>query len=64
MIANLTGGMLRMAAPLLVSLKTPGGTLIISGFDHSEVEAVRAAFAELMEIERLEEASWMALRLS
>lgn len=63
-IANLTGGMLRMAAPLLVSLKTPGGTLIISGFDHSEVEAVRAAFAELMEIERLEEASWMALRLS
>jgi ribosomal protein L11 methylase PrmA len=63
-IANLTGGMLRMTASLLVSLKRPGGTLIVSGFDHSEVDAVRAALAELTEIERLEEASWMALRLS
>ena len=63
-IANLTGGMLRMTAPLLVSLTRPGGTLIVSGFDHSEVDAVRAAFDHLTEIERLEEASWMALRLS
>jgi ribosomal protein L11 methyltransferase len=63
-IANLTGGMLRMTARTLVSLKRPGGTLIVSGFDASEVEAVRAAFDDLTEVERLEEASWMALRLS
>ena len=63
-IANLTGGMLRTTARILVSLKRPGGTLIVSGFDHSEVDAVRAAFDDLTEVERLEEASWMALRLS
>jgi ribosomal protein L11 methyltransferase len=63
-IANLTGGMLRMTARTLVSLIRPGGTLIVSGFDHSEVNAVRAAFDDLTEAERLEEASWMALRLS
>jgi ribosomal protein L11 methyltransferase len=63
-IANLTGGMLRMTASLLVDLKRSGGTLIVSGFDHSEVDAVSAAFDGLTEIERLEEASWMALRLT
>ena len=63
-IANLTGGMLRTTARTLVSLKQPGGTLIVSGFDHSEVDAVRAAFDDLAELERLEEASWMALRLA
>ncbi len=63
-IANLTGGMLRRTARTLVSLKRPGGALIVSGFDHSEVDAVRAAFDDLLEVERLEEASWMALRLA
>ena len=63
-IANLTGGMLRLTARTLASLKQPGGTLIVSGFDHSEVDAVRAAFDDLAEVERLEEDSWMALRLS
>jgi ribosomal protein L11 methyltransferase len=61
--ANLTGGMLRLTAGILTQLKRPGGTLVISGFDHSEVDAVRDAFADLTEIERLEEASWIALRL-
>jgi ribosomal protein L11 methyltransferase len=63
-MANLTGGMLRTTARLLVSLKRPGGTLLVSGFDHSEIDAVRAAFHDLAEVERLEEASWMALRLA
>ncbi len=63
-IANLTGGMLRTTARTLVSLKQPGGALIVSGFDHAEVDAVRAAFDDLTETERLEEASWMALRLA
>ena len=62
--ANLTGGMLRMTAGILSALKRPGGTLVISGFDHSEVDGVRAAFAGLAEVDRLEEASWIALRLA
>jgi len=63
-IANLTGGMLRTTARVLASLTRPGGTLIVSGFDDSEVEAVRAAFDNLAEVDRLDEASWMALRLT
>jgi ribosomal protein L11 methyltransferase len=63
-MANLTGGMLRTTAAALTKLKGPGGTLIISGFDESEEADVRAAFTSLGVVERLEEASWVALRLS
>jgi ribosomal protein L11 methyltransferase len=62
-LANLTGGMLRTTAATLMALKRPGGTLVISGFDESEESDVHASFARLRETARLEEASWVALRL-
>jgi ribosomal protein L11 methyltransferase len=62
-MANLTGGMLTSAAALLVATLRAGGTLIVSGFDVSEVDAVRAALAALHEEARLEEDAWVALRL-
>jgi ribosomal protein L11 methyltransferase len=62
-MANLTGGMLQATAVTLVALKQSGGTLVISGFDESEEAGVRAAFAPLRASARLEEASWVALRL-
>ena len=61
-LANLTGGMLRTAAPTLMSLVRAGGVLIVSGFDESEEAAVRSAFAPMKEAERLEEATWVAIR--
>ncbi len=63
-LANLTGGMLRTTAEALRSLLRPGGRLILSGFDHSEVDAVRAAFGVLAETARLDEDGWMALSLA
>jgi len=62
-LANLTGGMLRTTADALMPLTRPGGVLILSGFDESEESDVRAAFAPLRQVARLEEASWVALRL-
>lgn len=62
-LANLTGGMLRTTAATLMGLKRPGGTLVISGFDESEEADVRAAFAPLRQVARLEEAGWVAVRL-
>jgi ribosomal protein L11 methyltransferase len=63
-VANLTGGMLRTTAGTLLSLVRAGGTLIISGFDESEEGEVRAAFARLRIVERIEEESWVAIRLA
>ena len=60
--ANLTGGMLRSTAAALMSLVRAGGVLIVSGFDESEEAAVRAAFAPLRIAERVEEATWVAIR--
>lgn len=62
-LANLTGGMLTSSAAALAALVRPGGSLILSGFDHSEVDAVREAFANFDEHTRLTEDSWMALQL-
>lgn len=62
-MANLTGGMLRVAASTLMDLVRPAGALIVSGFDASEEADVRAAFAPLRLVERLEEATWVAMRL-
>jgi ribosomal protein L11 methyltransferase len=63
-LANLTGGMLTSAARDIAALVRPGGQLIVSGFDHTEAEAVLAAFAGLAERQRLSEEDWIALRLS
>lgn len=62
-IANLTGGMLRTTAATLSAAVRPGGTLVLSGFDESEEADVRAAFSPHPVIERLEEASWVAIKL-
>jgi ribosomal protein L11 methyltransferase len=62
-LANLTGGMLRSSATQIGALAAAGGQLILSGFDHSEVDGVRAAFAAFGERARLTEESWIALHL-
>ncbi len=43
-LANLTGGMLTSSATAIAALVRPGGQLILSGFDHTEVDRVLAAF--------------------
>jgi ribosomal protein L11 methyltransferase len=62
-LANLTGGMLTSSAPAIAALVRPDGQLILSGFDHTEVDRVLAAFASFTERQRLSEDSWIALHL-
>lgn len=62
-LANLTGGMLTSSATAIAALVRPGGQLILSGFDHTEVDGVLAAFIGFAEEERLTEDTWIALRL-
>ncbi|HYE84993.1 MAG TPA: 50S ribosomal protein L11 methyltransferase [Vicinamibacterales bacterium] len=62
-LANLTGGMLTSSAAALAALVRPHGQLILSGFDHTEVDRVLASFAPFTERQRLSEDSWVALRL-
>ena len=62
-LANLTGGMLISSASVIDTLVRPGGQLIVSGFDHTEVVAVAAAFGGRTEMARLTEDGWIALRL-
>ena len=65
-LANLTGAMLGRFAAELESLVTPGGSLIVSGFQTDEEAAVDAAFtiAGLTRHERAEEEHWVAIRLT
>jgi ribosomal protein L11 methyltransferase len=63
-LANLTGGMLTSSGPQIAALVKPGGQMILSGFDHTEVDAVLAAFPGFSEVQRLSEDNWIALRLS
>jgi ribosomal protein L11 methyltransferase len=62
-LANLTGGMLKSSAAAIAALVRNGGTLIISGFDDTEAEAVRASFPSFREQRQLSEDSWIALQL-
>lgn len=62
-LANLTGGMLTSSAAALSALVRPRGQLILSGFDHTEVDAVVAAFPAFQERQRLTEDNWIALHL-
>ncbi len=62
-LANLTGGLLMSAASAIGALVRRDGTLIVSGFDHTEVDGVRAAFGSFAERRRLAEDDWIALQL-
>lgn len=62
-LANLTGGMLTSSGAAIGALVKPGGRMILSGFDHTEVEAVLAAFPGFNEVQRLTEDNWLALVL-
>lgn len=63
-LANLTGGMLTSTASAIAALVRPGGQLILSGFDHTEVDGVRRAFGGFAEAQRLSEDTWIALQLN
>ena len=62
-LANLTGGMLTSSGPAIAVLVKAGGQIIRSGFDHTEVDAVLAAFGGFTETARLTEDNWIALQL-
>jgi ribosomal protein L11 methyltransferase len=62
-LANLTGGMLTSSAAAIAALVRPHGQLILSGFDHTEVDAVLSAFSMFSERQRLSEDNWIALHL-
>ena len=62
-LANLTGGMLTSSAASIAALVRPHGQVILSGFDHTEVDRVLAAFASFTERQRLNEDSWIALHM-
>ena len=62
-LANLTGGMLTSSAAAIAALVRSQGQLIVSGFDHTEVDGVLNAFAGFTERNRLTEDNWIALLL-
>jgi ribosomal protein L11 methyltransferase len=63
-LANLTGGMLTSSAAAIAALVRPQGQLVLSGFDHTEVDGVLASFPAFHEQRRLSEDSWIALLLA
>ena len=63
-LANLTGGMLISSAAAIATIVRAEGELILSGFDHNEVDGVLAAFSGFSERQRLSEDNWIALHLS
>ncbi len=58
-LANLTGAVIERNAQSLMQLVAPGGTLIVSGFTHAEVDAVFAALGRAPE-KVLTEGAWAA----
>ncbi len=62
-LANLTGGMLTSSGRAIAALVNPGGRLIVSGFDHTEIDGVLAALPGLAEVRRLDEDHWQAVCL-
>lgn len=62
-LANLTGGMLTSSAAAIAQLVRKDGNLILSGFDHTEVDRVVASFASFTERQRLTEDNWIAVLL-
>ena len=55
--------MLTSSAAAIAALVRPHGQLILSGFDHTEVDGVLTAFRGLAEVRRLTEDDWIALLL-
>lgn len=62
-IANLTGTLLREAAPRLRDLAAPGAHMILSGFLRQEEAGVLAAYADLTVHGRTEEEEWVCVTL-
>ena len=62
-LANLTGGLLIASASRLLSLTTPHGYLVLSGFQVAEERDVVAAFTVAPVVERLEEDGWLSITL-
>jgi ribosomal protein L11 methyltransferase len=62
-LANLTGGLLVSAAPVLQQLARPGGRLVVSGFMEHEEREVLAAFAACAADRRSQEDGWVAATL-
>jgi ribosomal protein L11 methyltransferase len=63
-IANLTGALLVASARILVGLTRPGGTLLLSGLQRHETDAVASTFAAFAtETHRASEGDWDALGL-
>jgi len=65
-LANLTGATLLRLADSLARSTRPGGDLIVSGFQHFEIDAVEAALNAVgfRTTERVREDEWMAMRLT
>ena len=60
-VANLTGALLRDAAPRLYELTTPGGHLVVSGFMAAEELDVLAAYSKFTVAARAEEDEWLCV---
>lgn len=62
-VANLTGGLLSLAAATLQRLVSPTGRLILSGLLQEEEATVRAAYASFRVRDRVQEDEWIGLVL-
>ncbi len=60
-VANLTGALLRDAAPRLYELTTPGGHLVVSGFMAAEELDVLAAYSKFTVAARAEADEWLCV---
>ena len=60
-VANLTGALLRDAAPRLYELTAPGGYLVVSGFMAAEELDVLAAYSKFAAAARAEEDEWICM---
>ncbi|MDX2153067.1 MAG: 50S ribosomal protein L11 methyltransferase [Bryobacteraceae bacterium] len=61
--ANLNTGTIAALAHHFVRILKPSGRLVVSGFLHSDVPAIRTALTELRELARYDENGWTALVL-
>jgi ribosomal protein L11 methyltransferase len=60
-VANLTGALLRDAAPRLHDLTTAGGYLVVSGFMAAEERDVMRAYSKFTVAARAEEGEWLCV---